>query len=111
MIDFVKIRIINPDIQSIRQNTLLVWHELTNKRTREITKEIAIYNGLTFEIKGNRYLSISGSIHKYWNNYTFGLDHNYNAFTHKSLTDSIQDICNKFKIDPSQSYFENIELK
>jgi len=65
MIDFVKIKVLNPDIPRIRDNLRLEWDQRTSERTGEVKEYTARFHGITFEIKNNQYLNISGSLHKY----------------------------------------------
>jgi hypothetical protein len=67
MIDFVKLKILNPDIERIRNNPRLEWFEKASTRTGEIKEQTATFHGIGFEIKNNQYLNISGSLHKFWN--------------------------------------------
>jgi len=59
MIDFVKLYIDNPDISGIRGNPTPERIEHPNNRTGEINY-MAIYNGLTFPIRANKYFYVSG---------------------------------------------------
>lgn len=110
MIDFVKIRVKNPDIQKIRDNTRLEWEQLTKERTGEIKEYRAIYHGLTFEIVNNQYLNISGSLHKYWNSSQGGGEQNYNDFNFSNLTGTIDKLCLSFDLSPENCILENIEF-
>ena len=67
MVDFVKLKILFPDIEGIRHLPFLEWEQTTNERTGVIKEYRAKFNGLTIVIINNQYLYISGSLHKYWN--------------------------------------------
>jgi len=110
MIDFVKIRYKNPDIQTIRGNLRLDWEQLIKERTGEVKEYRAIYNGLTFEIVNNQYLNISGSLHKFWNSSQGGGEHNYNDFTFSDLTGVIFELCRSFDLLPENCLLENLEF-
>ena len=109
MIDFVKLKILNPDIDGIRKLPFLEWDQLANETTGDIKEYTAKFNGLTVVIKYNQYLYISGSLHKYWNFTQTGTDQNYNDFTFSSLTWTIGDICTRFNLNPINCKIENIE--
>ena len=109
MIDFVKIKIKDPDINELRNLPFLEWDELTNTRTGVVKEYNAKFNGLTVVIINNQYTYISGSLHKYWNITNTGEDQNYNDFTFLSLVWTIQDICTRFSLNPVNCKIENIE--
>lgn len=110
MIDFIKIRIINPDIPGIRDNNRLDWVQRTNERTGEIIEYRATFSGLTFQIIDNKYLNISGSIHKHWNAINDRGEHNYNNFTLLDLTRVIIDLLKRFDLIPDKCIIENFEF-
>lgn len=110
MVDFVKWKILNPDIEGIRNLPFLEWVQLENTRTGDIKEEWAKFNGLTITIIKNKYLYISGSLHKYWNSLQTGIEQNYNDFPFPSLVSSIMDICDRFNLDPVNCKIENIEI-
>ncbi len=110
MIDFIKIRYKNPDIQRIRENQRLDWEQLVKERTGEVKKYTAYFHGLTFEIVNNQYLNISGSLHKYWNSSQGEGEQNYNDFTFSDLTGVINELCRSFDLSPKNCRLENIEF-
>lgn len=110
MIDFVKIRYKNPDIQKIRDNPRLDWEQLIRERTGEVKEYTANYNGLTFEIVNNQYLNISGSLHKFWNSSQGGGEYNYNDFSFSNLAGVINDLCKSFDLLPENCLLENLEF-
>jgi len=109
MIDFIKIRTLNPDINGIRNNPRLDWEQRTNEKTGEIKEYTADFHGLTFQIIDNQYLNISGSIHKHWNAINGRGDHNHNDFTLLDLTDVILGFSKRFIMTPSNCIIENVE--
>jgi len=110
MIDFVKLNINSPDLQSIRNNSYLVWEQTTNESTGEITEQKAFFHGMKLLIKNDKYLMVSGSLHKYWNSIVFGENHNYNDFGFNSVLSAIDDFCSNFSIDPSSCRLHNLEF-
>jgi hypothetical protein len=110
MIDFVKLKILNPDIDGIRKFPFLDWDQLANETSGDIKEYKAKFKGLTVDIKYNQYLYISGSLHKYWNFTQSGTNQNYNDFTFSSLTWTIGDICTRFNLNPANCKIENIEF-
>jgi len=109
MIDFIKLRILNPDIPQIRNNPLLHWNQLTSERTGEIKEYNAYTDGLTFQIINNEHLNVSGSLHKYWNSTKRREEQNYNDFTFSDLTGTVLELYERFGIPPGRAIIENIE--
>jgi len=109
LIDFVKIKVLNPDIDELRELPFLEWEELTNTRTGEVKQYKTKFKGLTIVIINNQYTYISGSLHKYWNITNTQGDQNYNDFTFSSLIWTIQDISDRFNLNPINCKIENIE--
>jgi len=110
MVDFVKLKILNPDIKGIRNLSFLEWEQTTNEQTGEIKNNKAEFKSLTVEIRYNQYLYISGSLHKYWNSINTGIEQNYNDFHFKDLECSIKDICTRFNLNPVNCKIDNIEF-
>lgn len=110
MVDFIKLKILNPDITGIRNNPRLDWEQRTNERTGEVKEYTATFNGLVFQIIDNQYLNISGSVHKHWNDINERGDHNHNDFTLLDLIGIIMDLCEYFNLVPGNSIIENFEF-
>jgi len=110
MIDFIKIRILNPDIPGIRNNDRLEWMQRTNERTGEIKEYTAMFHGLTFQIIDNKHLNISGSIHKHWNIINGRGEQNYNDFHFSNLFLVANAFCNSFDMVPDRCILENFEF-
>ncbi len=112
MIDFVKIKILYPDIDNLRALSFLKWERPVNDQTGEINTEKPItakFNGLTIDIFYDKYVYVRGSLHYYWNITKTGKRQNYNDFTFSSLAWTIRDICTRFNLDPVNCKIENIE--
>jgi len=110
LIDFVKIRVLSPEIDTLLQLPFLDWKYLINEKTGEIEKHIVEFSGMTMEIFWNKYVYLSGSIHKYWNITNARGNQNYNDFIFSSLTWTIGDICDRLIISPVHCKIENIEF-
>ena len=92
----------NPDI--LGANPLLDFYYKMNiygeiKTTNQHGQRIepfknALYNGLEFKIYDNGTITLSGSLHKYWNKGA----HNYNDFNFNAFTDVLNDLKSKFNI-------------
>lgn len=103
MVDFVKFTVAN--FKEITTNPLLKFICKPNKDKTKSYKE-AIYNGITFKSYDSGYLTVSGSLHKYYNEG----EHNHNDFTFSMLQLVIEDLQNKFHFDLDDCYLHNIEL-
>lgn len=66
----------------------------------------AFYNGLEFRIYENGLITLSGSLHKYWN----GGTHNYNDFGIEEVLFVLKDIQTKFGIEPQQFKLKCFEI-
>lgn len=93
----------NPAI--LEANPLLDFYDNINLSTGEIKTtnrhgqriepfKNALYKGLEFKIYDNGTITLSGSLHKYWNNGA----HNYNDFNFDAFTDVLNDLKSKFNI-------------
>ena len=110
MVDFVRIKVLNPDIQRIRNNPLLEWDQLTKERTGEVKEYISYFHGMNFVIKNNQYLYISGSTHKFWNSLHGRGEQNYNDFRFEDLAGVIIEFCKMFDLMPGSCILENLEF-
>lgn len=115
MIDFVKIYVSNKVAEKWLNTPCLKFSIDVFYNTGEISKNkvIAKYKGLTFTIfyKDNTHtnvarLQVVGSLHKYWNSGK----HNFNDFTFYDLVNIIEDLENKFYINPNISTVHNLEF-
>jgi hypothetical protein len=110
MIDFVKIKVLNPDIPRIRNNLRLEWFQRTSERTGEVKEYTSTYNDLNFEIKNDKHLNISGSLHKFWNNLHGRGEQNYNDFNFADLVSVIIEFYKMFDLVPGSCILENLEF-
>ena len=109
MIDFVKVELINSNIEYFEHHPLLEFQNVVNTKTGELSiKSNAFYKGLEFKIYDvtektpYKRLTIEGSLHKYWNNGA----HNFNDFGINEIEDVRKKLKEIFNIN-----FENCILK
>jgi hypothetical protein len=114
MIDYIKIMNLPVQIPEIFKNPFLNFGTSVNVETGEIhgKPQIAKYKGISFLIRKNKktkeyqYINLEGSIHKYWNNG----EHNYNDFGFNNIVSVINELSEKFNIDPFKTRLNNIEF-
>lgn len=117
MIDFTKINIENLNPAILEANPLLEFQSNLNESTGEIMRtnrkgetitsyKNAFYNGLEFKIYKNGRITLSGSLHKYWNSGT----HNYNDFDFEAFLYVLSDLKRKFNITPEQCILKCLEI-
>ena len=117
MIDFIKINIkeLNPAI--LEANPLLEFFDNINLLTGEIKTtnrqgqtikpyKNAFYNGLEFKIYDNGFITLSGSLHKYWNKGS----HNYNDFNLTAFLCVLNELKHKFNITLEQCVLKCLEI-
>ncbi len=114
MIDGIKIDVLPCNGCKWLDNKLLDFYTYTNTNTGELLDGtlVAKYRGLKFYITksikyNNRiYYSVRGSLHKYFNNGK----HNANDFSFDNLLTVINELHQKFSIDPKTSSLRNVEF-
>lgn len=113
MIDFIKYEIKDYDVQYLEQNQFIDFIDEINVSTGEIgTYKIGRYKGLKIVIyyptEANPFnrITLSGSLHKYWNNGK----HNYNDFGIKEIEMVIDDLIKKFRFYPQNCIIKSIEI-
>lgn len=106
MFDFLKIEIIDKILaDTLQSNTLLDFNTFVNDTTGELLVSIAEYRKLKFKVYPSGRIEIGGSLHYYWND---GL-HNYNDFPISSVIVTVNDLRNKFNINPAAARIHNLE--
>ena len=121
MIDFIKAKIEDANIDAFLKNPLLEFKALLSISTGEIfqKKFIANYKGLKFTIyEQPNHTDINGGLHKYSNIYIQGSihkysnngKHNYNDFTFENVGEVLQDLYSKFEITPDHLKLQNVEI-
>ena len=114
MIDGIKIDVHSLNGSKWLSNKLLHFHTYTSVETGELLDGtiVAKYKGLKFFItqstkyENRVYYSVRGSLHKYFNNGK----HNANDFSFYDLQNVIQELQQKFNINPKTSTLRNIEF-
>ena len=117
MIDFLKIIIQDLSPSQLERNPLLVFFDTVNLSTGELKttnrngnrvtpSKNASFNGLEFKIYDTGTVTLSGSLHKYWNNGA----HNYNDFNIEAVYWVLNDLKEKFNIEPEQCILKCLEI-
>lgn len=126
-IDFIKAKIINPNIEKIKNNPSLDFKMAVSSSTGEIAlRETAIYHQCKIEITNNKYVRFSGSIHKMWNSLNGVYSPKYiresrhqqvvnkgfngNIFTLHDILEVREHLTKLLFCVPSQMEFKNIEF-
>jgi hypothetical protein len=117
LVDYIKILIkdFNPAI--LEANPLLEFFDNINLSTGEIKTvnrtgqkitpyKNAFYNSLEFKIYDTGTITISGSLHKYYN----AGAHNFNDFNFEAFSNVLNDLKEKFNITPEQCILKCLEL-
>lgn len=116
MIDFIKI-IIKETPAILEANHLLDFYDninlstgeikTTNRNGNQITPyKNAFYNGLEFKIYDSGLITLSGSLHKFWNSGA----HNFNDFNFQAFLDVLDALKEKFNIMPQQCILKCLEI-
>lgn len=79
----------------------------TNRNGNKVTpSKNASYKGLEFKIYDTGTITLSGSLHKYWNDGA----HNYNDFDNEGVLFVLNDLNTKFDIDPNKCILKCLEI-
>lgn len=109
LIDFVKIRLPQKYVSILLNNELLLekFDTPVNEPTGAIRKnsKVAEWNGIKIQIKDDRHIEISGSLHKYWQN-----GRNYQDYTYTDLVNTVIDLFTKVNINPYEATLHNVEF-
>jgi hypothetical protein len=107
LLDFTKIQIQQPFIESLKSNDRLDFKSEVSRKTGDLTtKSTAKYKGLKFIIYNDGYCEIQGSLHKYFNDGK----HNFNRFTKSDLKNVLIDLESKLGFDVGECLLHNIEF-
>ena len=114
MIDGVKIDCPNLNGSEWLSNKLLCFRASIDTQTGELldSTQTAVHRGLVFIITKSKkyddtfYCSVRGSLHKYWNNGK----HNANDFTYNDLQSVLDELNQKFGINPKTAILRNLEF-
>lgn len=108
MIDGYKILNLLVNIYELLNNLLLLFPLHFDESTGDIIQNRtrnAEYKGQIFTLKNNN-VKLRGSFHKYHNNGK----HNFNDFYFSDLVNVINDLCEKFNINPDSAKLNNLEF-
>lgn len=114
MIDGVKIDCPNLNGSEWLSNKLLCFRANVDTQTGELldSTQTAVYRGLVFIITKSKkyddtfYCSVRGSLHKYWNKGK----HNANDFNYNALQSVLNELNQKFSINPEKAILRNLEF-
>ena len=117
MVDYIKILITDLKPFILEANPLLDFFDNINLSTGEIKTtnrqgnkvtpyKNALYNGLEFRIYDTGTVTLSGSLHKYWNSGA----HNFNDFNYYAILCVINDLKTKFEIQPENCILKCLEI-
>lgn len=117
MVDYIKILIKDLNSSFLEANPLLEFFDNINLSTGEIKTvnhkgqkitpyKNAFYNSLEFKIYDTGTITLSGSLHKYYN----AGAHNFNDFNFEAFLNVLTDLKDKFNITPEQCILKCLEL-
>lgn len=103
-IDFIKCKVIGLNLDHFKQNMNLIEYE----SKKENKSKYLYYSKDNVKIKyfvDSGLITLSGSLHKYFNN---GL-HNYDLFTHENYLNALERLKNDFAVSPEHLYIQTLE--
>lgn len=108
MVDFIKITNAGVDKELFLSNPHLSFSDKVDRNTGELIEgaRSAKYRDMRFFISAKGVTGMAGSLHKYYNEGA----HNYNDFTLENLSVTIEDLHNRFGINPSTTNLNNVEF-
>lgn len=117
LVDFIKIIIKDMQPSILEINPLLDFYDTINLTTGEMKttnrngnkvtpSKNASYKGLEFKIYDTGTITLSGSLHKYWNDGA----HNYNDFNNEAVLFVLSDLNRKLDIDPNKCILKCLEI-
>lgn len=108
MIDFIKVVLLGISATELLNNPYLQFEGKYNPNTGETLddKLTAKYKNLLFTIYKSGTITLSGSLHVFWNNGK----HNYNDFSITNIFTVFGTIKKKFGIEPHQMVLRNLEI-
>lgn len=106
MIDGIKIQITGISMPALKSNSLLEFSAPVELNTGELQPTyIAKYKNLNLAVKSENYITLQGSLHKYWDNGVNSSDFTYNDFCA-----AIDQICKDLAVMPSQLHILRMEF-
>ena len=122
MIDYIKILIINIDVERLVYFTPLKFDTYLSTKTGEISpKMVAKHHFCKIKVLNETSVLFTGSIHKFWNSLHYIKAHNQyilkfhkgfngNTFTIDGIIEVRAYLCKLFDCKPKQMLFQNIEF-
>jgi hypothetical protein len=130
--DFIKVNITELNPSLLEENPLLMFEQrnisnegflfpkldknnknIKDKNGNDIYKtpyKISFYNSLEFRIYESGRITMSGSLHKYWNNEMCNGAHNFNDFDYKTFLFVLNDLKHKFSIPLKNCVLKSLEV-
>lgn len=107
MIDFIKVALDRDTAKQLEMNPLLDFRSSVSHQTGELLPypKTATFQNLKFKFKSANYCELSGSLHKFAHS-----GKNYASFTFSEVVDTIQQLQDKFGIDPNRARLKNLEI-
>lgn len=117
MIDNLKLNLINTCANTLRSLPILTFYSSVDISTGEIRTinkkgfnvmpyEYAYFKGLTIKIYSNERITISGSLHKYYNEG----EHNANDFNFKAFLGVVEDLNQSLGVLPQNCILRSLEV-
>jgi len=113
MIDFIKFELLEADVSKLKSNRYLEFKTTVSTSTGELSRfKAAYYKNLKFTIIDPiekfpfHTVTVEGSLHKYWNNGK----HNFNDFTAENILMVLQELNDKFDIEPKNCKLKQLEI-
>jgi hypothetical protein len=113
LIDYIKYELEKPNIIKFEHNPFLEFETKVSTRTGELgTYSHAYYKSLEFKIfeptvaNPTGRITVEGSLHKYWNNG----GHNFNDFNNLDIDEVLNDLSEKFGIQPTECNLKQLEI-
>ena len=105
MIDFVKLDITN-NLDTVSRKEIPFFRSIDENTGECKTRRTGTYENLKLTIRKEKYLTLEGSLHKFYNNG----DHNYNDYGFQEIVTTIHRLRDELGIDPLESIIQNIEF-
>lgn len=106
MIDFIKLDI-SQSINRVTNNELLSFYRRVDADTGECKDyRAAEHKNWLLKLKKERYLSLEGSLHKFFNDG----NHNHNDFGNTEIVSTITNLTNILGFDPQTAILHNLEF-
>ncbi len=105
MIDFIKLEI-TKSFDSVSSKEIPLFRQIDENTGECKTRKTGIYENLKLIVRKEKYLTLEGSLHKFFNDG----EHNYNDYGFKEIVTTINRLRDELGIDPLKSIIQNIEF-